>query len=322
MQEAQLLASAAFRALAERENLEFRDVRIDTVSVGRATYVTAVAEIEGELTVRVHELREMPGIHKGTSVTATVAGSGRVTRANVAVPAALTSTAEPLAVAIADACASVYVWLEAHVMAKLDALRNAAADELYLRLRKGLPPNVVEHVWLYVIADGSGIYVPDYQGRRTALAHATSRHLNPSLSPLELITDLFTQTLAADSTHSAEAIASGSIIQQEFARAKYASTGLQVAEEAVYDCRDYLIHPLVREGSTLLTAGYPRNQESVLHEPLQALRADFKDVIGRSSSRLRRVVRSIAEQGSLPSWTDQAARGLGILIKTIGDPRT
>ena len=139
------------------------------------------------------------------------------------------------------------------------------------------------------------------------------------MSPLELLSQMTTCVLPAQDTHSVDALREGKTLPRSFNNPKYAETGLQVAESAVYQCRDVMVPPLVKEDDAYLTVGYPADRASDLGQFFDSGKPWFRDVVLKHKRFLRRLMCEIKEQGALPSVAGRVAYVTGQFLRGLGD---
>lgn len=193
-----------------------------------------------------------------------------------------------------------YRWLSEYVRVALDELQDQIADDLYSHLRRLFPDRIVENIFLWKAVDRKGVYVPDDLARRVAINRASKRKFSSSLSPIEIITTFSTATVELDKLVSRRAVAEDSIIEGNFLDAKYADSGLDLAEIVIYQSQRFVAHPVVREGKVLLIAGYPVEIRPIVESVLRKERTNFQMILSRESSAILRKVEEVKSQGALP----------------------
>jgi hypothetical protein len=112
------------------------------------------------------------------------------------------------------------------------------------------------------------------------------------------------------------------VLSQDVQKAKYSTTGLQIAEQAIYDCRGIWVHPLVREGKAMLTVGYPAHPADLrekLYTALERLKPKFKEEIERKSKSFQRLIADIKNQRALPQTAGNLAYIAGRFLQGLGD---
>jgi hypothetical protein len=102
------------------------------------------------------------------------------------------------------------------------------------------------------------------------------------------LSDLFSKT----------AIREDRTILGEVENAPYAGSGIQVAEEIIMELDLMVVQPLVREGKTLLVAGYPTQLRSSIEPVLTKERERLRQIVDRGATALRSIV-STAEKHKL-----------------------
>lgn len=227
---------------------------------------------------------------------------------------------------LCESCATLlqtgYRWLEQQVLASLSRFRDEVAEALYLIIRKTLPAHLADYLWFFVIVDNASFYLPDRHSLNVALTRTKRRIIQGLDSPLELISQFAETDLIVDDTCSKEAIDSNQILPQDVQKAKYAVTGFQIAEQAIYDCHGIWVHPLVREGRALLTVGYPAHPADLrekLFETLERLKPKFKDELERRAKLFRRLIDDLKNQRAIPKSAGDIAYIAGRFIQGLGD---
>ena len=314
LQESTRLVSAEFRHLASQKKERFSEIHLDRFIFGNDTYIISTEDSGCRLSIEVRLIEKKASKLVRKAVFSRLPSTGRITEIMVRTAPEFETLQAKICETVAANFETGYRWLEAHIIGSLNSVRHDTAEELYLRLRKRLPAEAVAYIWLFVVTEGRGFYVPDRRAQEIAVKRAATRKILAT-SPLELVVEFATLSLDFDRTHSRDAIASKAVLPQAFPLAKYADTGFQIAEQAIYDCRDYLIHPLVVEGATLLTAGYPETVRPEVFEVLEQEKVHLKSILERNASRLRKLLDDLRKQRSLPRWVDAAAGPMGKLLR-------
>lgn len=193
-----------------------------------------------------------------------------------------------------------YRWLAELVRTTLDSSEDRAARELYSSLRTLFSEKVVDNIWLYAIVDERGIYIPDTLARLVASDRASKRVMRTSKSPLEVVVEFCTRVLDYEDLFSKRAIREDRTILGEVQNAPYAGSGIQVSEEVIMELELMVIQPLVRDGKTLLVAGYPTHLRDTIESVLTNERERFRQIIDRGATALRRIVRTAEQNGLDP----------------------
>ncbi|MDZ7367237.1 MAG: hypothetical protein ONB43_15415 [candidate division KSB1 bacterium] len=222
---------------------------------------------------------------------------------------------------IAEVCQSVlesgYRWLVERVKRMLNSIQSSAAENLYSHLRKLLPEQIVNQIWLYAITENKGIYIPDTIARKVALDKMSRRKLNVGESPIKLIADFSTTLIDFERTFSKIAIADDTNLIKDFVNVPYTESGLQIAEAAIYQVSGYVIQPLVREGKTLLTTGYSIDLKTEVEPILKKESEEFRKIVEREKSKLSNIVRQLKEQTLPPALKAELAEYAGRFAKGL-----
>lgn len=194
---------------------------------------------------------------------------------------------------------SAYRWLTEYVRLALEQLSNDTAEDLYSHLWQVLPPRLAENIWLCAIAEDHGLYIPNRLSRDRALAKAAQRSCDTRESPLELVAEFTTEMTRFDEMFAKEVLRTGLPTPVNLPRAKYSWSGFQVAEEAIYQTEQIVTHPLVREGNTLMVAGYPAGLRQDIEALMEREKPTLKEILERRATTLRSLIRDINRRGIL-----------------------
>lgn len=227
---------------------------------------------------------------------------------------------------LCEDCAAIlqggYRWLEQQVLTSLGRFRDDIAEDLYLLVRKSLPDSVTDNLWFFVITGENSFYLPDRHSLDVALSRAKRRFIQTLESPLEIISQFVDTNLVIDDTCSKEALVSNQVLSQDVQKAKYSTTGFQIAERAIYDCRGIWVHPLVSEGKAMLTVGYPAHPADLrekLYTALERLKPKFKEELECKSKLFQRLMADIKNQRALPQTAGSLAYIAGRFLQGLGD---
>jgi hypothetical protein len=240
-----------------------------------------------------------------------VHGAGRYAEVDIYLHESLAAARESMASALKAIFEVGYRWLQAHVMGELIDIEHAACSAMYTELRKSLPPPLWQHIWLYVLAERKGLYVPDPIVVQDVLTTASARRSVGSLSPLELTVDFATRMLEANNTVSMGAIAADSIFEGDFSASPYASTGFGVTEELVWQYDTFAVQPLVRGGKILVVAGYPANLQAEIQPMLEKSKNRLAHVVNDQAKSMHRRVLGLKHEGEVHERFRQQVMELG-----------
>jgi len=101
------------------------------------------------------------------------------------------------------------------------------------------------------------------------------------------------------------------------ANAGYSATGFQIAEMAIYQAERIITQPLVREGKTLLVAGYPIDVRQEVEHQLTAHCQTIKATLDGTAGEVRKLVQRLQRRRfgkrldpSVPEFVGGVIRGL------------
>ncbi|MGA2772032.1 MAG: hypothetical protein ABSG26_14555 [Bryobacteraceae bacterium] len=283
--------------------------------------VTAHPSTKNALVVAVRAVDPEHG-KLARQTTITMEGSlGRYVEVRLRVQAGLAPFENGLAATIKAILGAGYRWLAEYVTIALRELHSDTAEDLYSHVYQVLPPDVAGHVWLVAIAEDKGLYVAGHLNRDRALIKAAKRLLDTAESPLELASQLLTDMTPFKQMFAEEVLKAGHATPVSLQRATYAPSGFHLAEEAIYQTETIVSHPLVREGRTLMVAGYPTGLRNQIEWRLEQEKTKFKEILEGRAKTLRRLIRHIQRRGVLPDISVEASRCAGAftgeVIKTL-----
>ncbi len=183
----------------------------------------------------------------------------------------------------------VYELLLNYTETFVNQLHSKVAGELYKELSKILPPLLTSKIFFYASVDGLGTYLADDKSRRVAMG--TINNLGPELpySPIEVVARLTTTVLPFEQTSSRIAVTQKDPLLATFSDQLYASTGLNVSEEAIYAAPAILVQPVAHIGERVLVATYPVEVKESVAEPLGNA-IGFAQILTRYGDQLRRSI--------------------------------
>lgn len=212
-----------------------------------------------------------------------------------------------------------YRWLEEYVKIYLKSIRSETSIELYSHIRFILPEYYANRVWLYAIIEENGIYIPDLIAYQSALKLASERKYSFGQSPLELVADFSTRIVDFEKVFSKIAIAENRSILGNTVSAGYAGSGIEIAEQAVYQSGQFVIQPLVREGKTLLTAAYPSDVREHVEVILDREKEEFRRIVSARAASLRDTIETIQSKRILPRLKSKYFEYLGAFVRGLLD---
>jgi hypothetical protein len=256
----------------------------------------AVVQSEDTLLIKIFFLRTAKKKQRTRTSRSRVDGLGRVRKISLQLGEELVDL-ESLVLSVATGTYVIgYRWLEAQVLGYLNSLHDQTANELYTAIRKRLPPKVAELVWLGLHADGRSYYLVD-NGARQVLVDQAQRLVRRGMqSPLDLVGHIESSSIPFDVSASRQAIQEGAPIPHEVITPRY-DLDFGVAETAIYRTGRIVVQPLVREGSTLMTAGYPAELEREVGELLSNLAPEFGRIIRFKQGAVRRLISQLKKRG-------------------------
>jgi len=146
---------------------------------------------------------------------------GRYLRVALHVPREFEDYIRDLATVVRVVYESGYRWLAEFVRASLRDLQSRSGEDLYSQIRLILPPKVAERVWLYVVADGQGIYVPCETNREMLFSLASDRVLPRNETPLRVVSAFCTEVLEYAGLFAKIAIEQDRTIESDLANPDY-----------------------------------------------------------------------------------------------------
>jgi hypothetical protein len=214
---------------------------------------------------------------------------------------------------------SGYRWLTEYVRATLNGLRTETTEALYSYLRQLFPAKIVDDIWLYAIVEQHGIYVPDSLAFQAAIERVSQRRIATSQSPVRLATDFSTRLIEFDKVFSKIAISQDSTVVGRMVEAPYAGSGIELAEEAIYQSKEFVIQPLVREGKVLLSAAYPTPIRSLVEPVLKKEREQFRQIIKLRASSYYGMIQRLRDQRFLLGVDPKLFEVFGAFLRGLLD---
>jgi hypothetical protein len=238
------------------------------------------------VTVFAAEPSESPPAEKLTP--ANIEGLGRHSQIELQTSVALLHAQERILEAAKVAVETAYEELNIFTMDTLGGLDNRAGDALYSEVRRLLPQQLADHVWLFAFSGAQGFHVPDERARDVALTNLGRRINCGSRSPLALAADFVTHVLPFERTFTRIALNSGPIVGL-FDSAPYADQGLGFAEAAVYNANGLAVQALSTfDGNQMISVGYPVELQSELEAELTAMGPALQGILQSNSVAVSR----------------------------------
>lgn len=306
-------------AVASDSGKEVSRIGMDGFTIDRIAYVLKLVESGTTRVMEIHVLDDTAKCGKRRQRTLPFSSAGRYDRVRVEAPESFQPVFDNLLEGSLSLLQAGYVWLSGRVLWELERTREKLSEDLYLYVRTRLPEKLFQFVWFFVLSNEEGVYLADRSLLSGALLRVSTSAARTFMSPLELLSQMTTCVLPAQDTHSVDALREGKTLPMSFNNPKYAETGLQVAESAVYQCRDVMVHPLVKEDDAYLTVGYPADRASDLGQFFDSGKPWFRDVVLKHKRFLRRLMCEIKEQGALPGVAGRVAYVTGQFLRGLGD---
>jgi hypothetical protein len=286
------------RLIAEQEEVSFTRIADDQCNFDNSVYEVRLTGRDTKthillLTVLSVDGRSSP-MARG-AVPFTFESRGRYSEVRLKTPERMLAHRDALGKVASTVLEAGYRWLSEFVQMALNSLEDRTADELYSHLRQIFSRKIVENIWLYAIIDEHGIYIPDRFARGVAESRAGKRSLTTSRSPLELMVDFSTKILDYEDLFSKTAVREDRTIVGEVGKAPYAASGIHLAEEIIMELDLMVVQPLVKEGRTLLVAGYPTQLRAEVEPVLIRERERIRIILEKGAGALRQLI-STAEK--------------------------
>lgn len=198
-------------------------------------------------------------------------------------------------------------------------MKDNTGEALYTHVRRVFAgsPDLVAHIWLYIEVEDHGIYTMDYKHRELTRERTAQHTRRTSESPIANAVRLFTERTPFPLTYSGKAIKDGETKEGVLSTADYSASGIQIAEEAIYQCDLHACQPLVRQGKNMLTACYPANLRNRIEPVLYREREKFKEILDNEVSSIRKIVKQFKDQGILHGVSPKLAELMGAFLKGL-----
>lgn len=298
-----------FRSYAEKNQVNFSTVRNEGLVIGESTYFLNIqSESFATLKISFYPMKNDPDavflIHGEHNI---LESTGRYNKILITMPEALSSELENLTVLISTILSSAYRWFEGHMFAVVNQVKEDAIQQLYYYMRKRLPDHISDYVWFYLISESKAVYVVDRIGMHTALERAKKRSIDTPFSPFEVVASFTSVVLPFENTHSYDAHHEGRTIVLELERAKYASTGLQIAEHILLESGGLVIHPLITQDRTCLSAGYPPNMRVLLEPFFEREKSRYLEIVKHNTKKWSNIIDQMMSLRTPPSFAGKLA---------------
>ncbi|MCH7828130.1 MAG: hypothetical protein IIC75_09210 [Bacteroidetes bacterium] len=205
-----------------------------------------------------------------------------------------------------------YRWLKEYVRLKLNEIYKHTSEELYSFLRQILPEKIVENVWLYVIYEKQGLYIPSSINRDKLLSTVSNRNYNLDISPIQALADFSTRLMDFEKLFAKSVLGNDKTLEAKLTKAPYQDSGFQLVEQIVYKSDKLISQPLVKEGKILMTVGYPIELRKDVELILYNNRQNFANILENKHSFLKSTFNTIIKKGILknipPEYFEYAGR--------------
>lgn len=194
-----------------------------------------------------------------------------------------------------------YYWLTEFVISELSKIQNRVASAFYSHLHKLFNNEIVNQIWLYVIVDDYGFYITNDNAITAAQQNINASHLQTTDSPQDLILQFATSILEYDKILTKIAIVENrSLLSEKFSKTPYSDTKVPLAESAIYASDSLIVFPLLREGSSKLSAGYNPSLNYIIEPVLKKERDAFKSIMEQNEKKLRNTLKELKQQNLIP----------------------
>ncbi len=267
----------------------------------------------------IYEIRTLEHPTHFNSLRIVIRSTGKYVEVRVTTDRAFLACQSLIAEAAVLVLESGYRWLTEYVRATLNGLRTETTEALYSYLRQLFPAKIVDDIWLYAIVEQHGIYVPDSLAFQAAIERVSQRRIATSQSPVRLATDFSTRLIEFDKVFSKIAISQDSTVVGRMVEAPYAGSGIELAEEAIYQSKEFVIQPLVREGKVLLSAAYPTPIRSLVEPVLKKEREQFRQIIKLRASSYYGMIQRLRDQRFLLGVDPKLFEVFGAFLRGLLD---
>ena len=209
---------------------------------------------------------------------------GRYRSVHLYAPSTMAHLRERILNAVSTVLRVAYDWLFEKTMRRMRGISDVAAKTIYTELRRTIPSELVDQVWVYGFSGGQGFYMPDPIAQDVAITRLRERDLHTTRSPLNLAVDFMTRIVPIEQTIIKDVIAARTHATGYFAEAPYAGDGFAVAEQSIYKSNGVVAQPLARLGDAIIATGYPAALASDLTPRLSAIAPSIESALTKCAS--------------------------------------
>jgi hypothetical protein len=150
-----------------------------------------------------------------------------------------------------------YLWTRTTSERRLSQAQDDFTAQLYDVVRRKLPEELANHVWLVGFADQKGMYLTDQKMRQRAIDKFNKSPVGVRESTTELLGHFNWHKYDLRKTFTQQAIRAARPIIGELSVVPYELGSHAFAESAIYDIGQWVIDPVANAGDVRVTAGYP-----------------------------------------------------------------